>query len=422
MKTFLFVVRRVLAWCFAWLAAFILWASFTNRDVAWPVVLVFLGTLGWVAIRAFSHVRRVRLITDRVDAEALSSRHRRQVEIPFPADDAFAMVEAAIRELPYVESVESARDSLQVYARVRRMDPYTGSKTGRKPASGISVSVRNIVFATVTPGERTGSLLLVCEPESPGWVDFFMVDDGTNLENAEAVTRALTRRIAERRQAEEAAVRETASGKELAVAKLSLLHAQVEPHFLYNTLASAQILTRNDPAKADQMLGNLITYLRQSVPRAEDSMSTVGEELERARAYLDILKLRMGERLALQIQVPDGLMGVAMPPMMLQTLVENAIKHGLEPVSGGGTIWILAREDQGKVAVTVADDGRGFGTETSGTGIGLRNVRERLALAYGDQASFAIGANFPKGVAATITVPKAQPSPRPSPRGEGALP
>jgi signal transduction histidine kinase len=413
MKTFLFVMRIALAWSAGWLFAFLLWAIFTNRTIAWPVVLVFLLTIGWVKIRTFSHVRRVRLITDRIDAEALGSRHRRQIEIPFPADEAFTMIDAAIRELPYVESVESARDSLQVYARVRRMDPYTGGKQGRKPAQGASGAVRNLVRATVTPGERTGSLLLICEPESPGWVDFFMVDDGTNLENMEAVTRAISRRISERRKAEEAVVRETATGKELAVAKLSLLHAQVEPHFLYNTLASAQILTRQDPARADQMLGNLITYLRQSVPRTEDSMSTVGEELERARAYLEILRLRMGDRLALQIQVPDGLMGVPMPPMMLQTLVENAIKHGLEPVTGGGTIWILAREDQGKVAVTVADDGRGFGTETSGTGIGLRNVRERLKLAYGDAASFAIGANFPKGVAATITVPRSHPGPRP---------
>ena len=147
------------------------------------------------------------------------------------------------------------------------------------------------------------------------------------------------------------------------VAKLSLLHAQVEPHFLYNTLASAQYLTRSDPAKADQMLGHLITYLRNSLPRTEEALSTLGEELERARAYLEILKIRMGERLQLQIQVPDSLKAVPMPPMMLQTLVENALKHGLEPVTGGGTVWILARESDAKVAITVADDGRGFSEE-----------------------------------------------------------
>jgi LytS/YehU family sensor histidine kinase len=232
-----------------------------------------------------------------------------------------------------------------------------------------------------------------------------MVDDGTNLENIEAIARAITRRVAELRKGEEASARETATEKELTVAKLSLLHAQVEPHFLYNTLASAQVLTRSDPARADQMLGNLITYLRHSLPRAEESFSTLGEELERARAYLEILRIRMGERLKLQIQAPESLAGVAMPPMMLQTLVENAIKHGLEPVPGGGTVWILARAAGEKVEVTVADDGRGFSEDGAGTGVGLKNVRERLRLAYGDAASFAIVANFPRGVAATITLP-----------------
>ena len=119
----------------------------------------------------------------------------------------------------------------------------------------------------------------------------------------------------------------------------------------------------------------------------------------------------MGERLTVQLQVPDPLRVVPFPPMMLQTLAENAIKHGLEPVPGGGTIWIFAREADGKLGLTVADDGRGFSKDGGGTGIGLKNVRERLKLAYGDVASFSIVANFPRGVAATITVPTAGPAP-----------
>ena len=94
--------------------------------------------------------------------------------------------------------------------------------------------------------------------------------------------------------------------------------------------------------------------------------------------------------------MPEALESVPLPPMMLQTLVENAIKHGLEPLPGGGTVWILAREAGDKVAVTVADDGRGFSEDGGGTGIGLKNVRERLRLAYGDAASFTIVANFPE--------------------------
>ncbi|MEO8161026.1 MAG: histidine kinase, partial [Arenimonas sp.] len=228
----------------------------------------------------------------------------------------------------------------------------------------------------------------------------------TNLENAEAIARAITRRVAERRRGEQAAVVQTVTEKELTAAKLSLLHAQVEPHFLYNTLASAQYLTRSDPPLADQMLGNLITYLRHSLPRTDSQASTLGEEVDRARAYLEILKIRMGPRLDLQLDVPRHLLPMSFPPMMIQTLVENAIKHGLEPRTSGGTVWILAKEVDGRVAVTVADDGQGFNaTSSGGTGIGLRNVRERLRLAYGAEASLSVVANFPNGVAATITVP-----------------
>lgn len=292
-------------------------------------------------------------------------------------------------------------------AKVKRIDPYSNNLPSRyNPLSWLS-GKRNQILATVTPGEGTGSLTLICEPESAAWSDWFKVDDGTNLENAEAITRAITRRVAERRRSEQASAQQTVTEKELTVAKLSLLHAQVEPHFLYNTLASAQYLTRSDPQRADEMLGNLISYLRHSLPRTEDSLSTLGEELERARAYLEILKIRMGARLNLQIDVPEQLQAIPFPTMMLQTLVENAIKHGLEPKPGGGTIWILARNHDQGIAITVADDGQGFNAGSSGTGIGLKNVRERLRLVYGAAASFAIVANFPSGVAATIVVPTA---------------
>jgi sensor histidine kinase YesM len=174
---------------------------------------------------------------------------------------------------------------------------------------------------------------------------------------------------------------------------------------LYNTLANAQLLTRSDPPLADQMLGNLIQYLRHSLPRTGDGMSTLGQELERTRAYLDILKIRMGARLAVQLEVDATLASHPFPSMMLQTLAENAIKHGLEPKPGGGAIWIMARVQGDSLAVTVADDGIGLTGHGSGSGIGLANVRERLRITYGDSARFAIGSNFPSGVAATITVP-----------------
>jgi len=405
MSSFLFVLRHLLAWGGAWIVVLILWNIVVHRGPNWVFGVAVMMTLLYQAIVAFSHTRRVKLIAERLDSTALASRHRRRVEIPLAAAEAFDLVEAAIRELPYMENVEATRDSLQVRAQLKRTNPYLHGRTGPRRLQGAAGARRNLILATITPGETVSSLMLICEPEGGAWVDWFMVDDGTNLENAEAITRALSRRISEHRKQEQQASQQTATEKELTVAKLTLLHAQVEPHFLYNTLASAQLLTRSDPARADEMLGNLIVYLRNSLPRTEGEMSTLAAELERARAYLEIMKIRMGERLSVQIQVPEALKATMLPQMMLQTLVENAIKHGLEPVTGGGTVWIIAREADGKVSVTVADNGRGFGGESSGTGVGLKNIRERLKLAYGEAAAFTIGPNFPNGVAASITVP-----------------
>ncbi|MGH8076277.1 MAG: sensor histidine kinase [Lysobacter sp.] len=412
-KSLFFVLRIAIAWLIAVLLAGAIWDELPLLGrFEWPIVIAGMVTMALVVAGAFSHLGRVRLISGRNDKAALANRQRRQVEIPFEAGEAFDLLDAAIRELPRIAQVESARDSLQVRAKVGRPDIEVERPGGRwNPLSWFGVP-RNQILATVTPSHDSGSgsVTMICEPETPAWSDWFLVDDGTNFENAEAITRAISRRVAERRRNEKSEAAQTATEKELTVAKLSLLHAQVEPHFLYNTLASAQLLARTDPPRADEMLGHLIQYLRHSLPSTEDEMSTLGAELERALAYLEILKIRMGTRLSMQIDVPEHLRATPLPPMMLQTLVENAIKHGLEPRTGGGTVWIRARSNDGVVSVTVADDGDGFNAKTSGTGIGLKNVRERLRLVYGASAVLAVVANFPAGVAATITVPEALPA------------
>lgn len=408
MKSVFFIFRLVVFWFFVLLFVALMLANsppLRYRDTAPTFVLLIFLTLVMVATSAVSHLRRVRLIAGHLDDSTMGNRQRRQVEIPLEAGEAFDLLEAAIRELPRVEEVESARDSLQIRAKVQRPRTYGRSPLGRLDPSTWFGHLRNQLFATVTPGDGSGSVTFICEPEAGAWSDWFRVDDGTNLENAEAITRAITRRVADKRRQEQLRARQTEHEKERTVARLNLLHAQVEPHFLYNTLASAQYLTRTEPAQADRMLGHLIHYLRHSLPLREDTLSTLGDELERTRAYLEIMRLRMGPRLALQIEVPDELRAIALPPMMLQTLVENAIKHGLEPKPGGGTVWILARRDEHSVAVTVADDGRGFSDASGGTGIGLKNVRERLRLIYDSAATLSVVANVPEGVAATISVP-----------------
>lgn len=401
----IFVVRTALVWLFTgFLVVNAVFEIFSERiPHGMEIIPISLGFFALIA--AFSHIRRVRLISQEMNPGLLSNRQRRQTEIPLDANEAFALIEAAIRELPNIERVDSAPDSLQLRAKLKRIHPYHSDFLSETKLFDWLQSGNNQILVTVAPGIEACSATIICEPDRAAWTDFYLVDNGTNLENSEALGRAISRRIAQTRQQEKAATQQTMTEKELTVAKLNLLHAQVEPHFLYNTLASAQLLTRSDPAKADEMLGNLITYLRHSLPRTEDSLSSIGAELERSRAYLDIMKIRMGSRLQVQIEVPDYLLPVLFPSMMLQTLIENAIKHGLEPKSGGGMVWILARAHENTVAVTVADDGRGFSAEGGGTGIGLRNVRERLRLAYGASAHFNIVANFPSGVAATITVP-----------------
>ncbi len=405
-KSLAFVLRISIAWM---LAVFLLAAIWSELPLLgrleWPIAVAGMVTMALVVAGALSHLGRVRLIAGHVSKEALSNRQRRLVEVPFEAGEAFDLIDAAIRELPRIEQVESARDSLQVRAKVGRPMTYGEHPLGRWNPLRWFGNPRNQILATVTPGHDTGSLTLICEPESPAWSDWFLVDDGTNFENAEAITRAISRRVAERRRNEKAEAVQTATEKELTVAKLSLLHAQVEPHFLYNTLASAQLLTRSDPQRAEEMLGHLIQYLRRSLPSTDNEMSTLGAELERALAYLEILRIRMGSRLSVQVDVPESLRTTPMPPMVLQTLVENAIKHGLEPRTGGGTVWIRARRSDDAVSVTVADDGDGFNAKSSGTGIGLKNVRERLRLLYGSKAALSVVANFPAGVAATLTVP-----------------
>ncbi len=202
-------------------------------------------------------------------------------------------------------------------------------------------------------------------------------------------------------------------GRQVTEAKLAALQAQVEPHFLYNTLASVQALTEVDPAQANAMTGHLIQYLRNALPKMRGSGSTIGQEIELVRAYLAILKMRMGERLAFTIDLPPELADVPFPPLMLPSLVENAIKHGLEPQREGGEVAITVAAVDGKVRVTVADTGRGFAA-TPGAGVGLANIRERLAALYGEAARLTLEAREPHGVVATLEVP------REGPRAEAA--
>jgi signal transduction histidine kinase len=193
-------------------------------------------------------------------------------------------------------------------------------------------------------------------------------------------------------------------------AHLSALQAQIEPHFLFNTLATVKRLYETAPGRGREMLSSLIGYLQAALPSMRQSGSTLARELELARAYLTVLQMRMGDRLKFSVDAPAELMTAEMPPLVLGTLLENAIKHGLGALPEGGQIDIRAlpeaptADGTPRLRLEVRDNGAGF-TGQGGSGVGLANTRSRLAALYGDAAALTLGMNEPRGVVASVVLP-----------------
>jgi len=198
--------------------------------------------------------------------------------------------------------------------------------------------------------------------------------------------------------------------RRLAEARIAALQAQIEPHFLFNTLSSIARLIESDPPRASSMQRNLIDYLRSALPHMRESReSTLGRQLAMSKAYLDIMKERMDERLAVTVDVDEELAELPFPPMMLQTLVENAIQHGLEPKEEGGEVVLHAQRVDGQLRVSVTDTGVGF-SPSAGRGVGLANIRDRLELLYGEAAQLVIEMQEPCGTRVSICLPLRKPA------------
>ncbi|HYM48055.1 MAG TPA: sensor histidine kinase [Burkholderiaceae bacterium] len=189
-------------------------------------------------------------------------------------------------------------------------------------------------------------------------------------------------------------------------AQLRSLQAQIEPHFLFNTLANVVSLIDTAPDKARLMLERLIELLRASLAASRSERTTLGQEAALVAAYLDILRIRMGERLSYTINVPPDLMGAHIPPLSLQPLVENSIKHGLEPKLEGGSVHLIARTADGALQLDVEDDGMGFSPQ-AGAGVGLANLRERMSSLYGGKARLVVE-ELARGTRVRMTIPLAQ--------------
>lgn len=186
---------------------------------------------------------------------------------------------------------------------------------------------------------------------------------------------------------------------------LKALQAQIEPHFLYNTLANTRYLVRHDPERAAGMLDHLIAYLRSALPDLRSPMSTLGRECELAGHYLALMAIRYGERLQIRIDCDDEVQGLALPPLMLMPLVENAVQHGVEPHAGAVTVAVSARRLHDRVQIAVRDNGAGVGNAVLGSGVGLRNVRQRLQAIYGDAAGLRLHVGADGWTVAELTLP-----------------
>ena len=327
---------------------------------------------------------------------------------PQTSDSVRAAVEEARR------NIEEAINEARVEADAARAEAEAARNEGRKVAEQAARETAKAVAQVrksqqrrevhrVSVGEFLPSLAML-------WIIASLVIKISYKRQVQALAQAA--------QAVETAESESLK-RQVVEARMAAMQAQVEPHFLFNTLASIDHLIEVDPQRASQMQKNLIALLRASMPTMREANDggaglgktrDLGRELAVIRPYLEILKVRMEERLATEIDVPEGLLSAEFPPMMLQTLVENAIKHGLEPKPEGGRLSLKAEIVHGKLAVTVADTGLGFGRaatsgQTAGTGVGLANIRERLQLLYGPRATLTITENPGGGTRVTLAVP-----------------
>ena len=199
--------------------------------------------------------------------------------------------------------------------------------------------------------------------------------------------------------------------RQAADARLALLQSQVEPHFLFNTLANVQALVESGSPRAGPVLQTLTDYLRAAMPGLRDAQPTLGDELARVRAYLSLMEMRMPDRLSWQLQADAGLDGLRFPPMAVLTLVENAVRHGIDPSEEGGELRVTVQaQPDGGLALTVQDSGVGLSRPAGASppataGTGLANLRARLQAMYGDAARLSLTDESPHGVRAEIRLP-----------------
>jgi signal transduction histidine kinase len=331
-------------------------------------------------------------------AEAMASSVTRRIDAPFNSYTTFDLCTESLSGLALGTALGYSGPPAFFH------DPFKGRIVlghWRPLALGRHVEVR--VSSDMGPSCH---IELRCRPG----LAWFAIQQGESLKAAEIVCVQLRQHLARHANALDAARRQRELERTSLQARLSALQAQVEPHFLFNTLANLKYLIRTDQQAAQDMLDHLVGYLQNALPDMRSVSSSLGREMDLVSDYLALMRIRMGARLSFAVDMNDELRSLPFPPAMLISLVENAVKHGLERASRPGLITISARrENKGDgetLRVSVVDDGVGL-TEQAGQGTGLANIAERLLLLYGREASLSVEPADGQGVRAVLAVPVA---------------
>ncbi len=270
-------------------------------------------------------------------------------------------------------------------------------------AVALAAPIAAFIGATVSAGGSVGAVL-----DTPARMLGFLWIAAVALILGLVITAAALLREREHRESEQSlrfALERSRLEKQALDARLNLLQAQIEPHFLFNTLANVQALVETGSPRAAPVLASLIAYLRAAVPRLHDGAPTLGRELGLVRAYLALMQMRMPDRLHFCIDVPEELADRRLPPMVLLTLVENAVRHGIDPAESGGRIALRGRRDEdGGLRLSVTDTGVGMSPHAA-PGTGLVNLRDRLDAFYGARAALLLSEVEPHGLHAEMTIP-----------------
>lgn len=361
---------------------------------------VVLAVMVWLALVssgiARSFLARLSEEGKALSAEAMASSVTRRIEAPFNSYTSFDLCTESLSGLALGTALGYSAPPAFLH------DPFKGRIVlGRRRPLLLGRHVEVKISSDLGPSCH---IELRCRPG----LAWFAIQQGESLKAAETVSAHLRQYLVRHANALDAARRERELERTSLRARLSALQAQVEPHFLFNTLANLKYLIRTDQQAAQDMLDHLVGYLQNAMPDMRSVSSTVGREMDLVSDYLAVMRIRMGERLRFAVEVADELRRLPFPPAMLISLVENAVKHGLERASRPGLITVSAQQmSNGKgelLSVSVVDDGVGL-TEQAGQGTGLANITERLLMLYGREASLFVKPGDGQGVRAVLTVP-----------------